>query len=145
MTQVNRSLLLPYSAAEMFILVNDVARYREFLPFCIASEVLRNEGDEVHARIAFARMGLEQALTTRNRLLPHERIEIDFLSGPFDFLRGQWQFRALGESACKVEFMVEFQVQARFLQFAAQAALNQAAGQAIEAFQRRAVQIYGQR
>lgn len=40
MTAVSRSALLPYSAAEVFRLVNDVARYRDFLPFCIASEVL---------------------------------------------------------------------------------------------------------
>lgn len=145
MPQVSRSLLLPYSAHEMFMLVNDVARYREFLPFCIASEVVAAREDEVQARIAFSRMGLEQALMTRNLLLPPERIAIEFLSGPFDFLRGQWQFQALGEVACKVQFEVEFQVQARFLQFVAGPALQQAAGQTIEAFQKRAVQIYGRR
>lgn len=145
MPQVSRSLLLPYSSREMFALVNDVARYREFLPFCIASEVLEERGDEVQARIAFSRLGVEQALTTRNVLLPPERIAIEFLSGPFDYLRGQWHFQALAETACKVHFEVEFQVQARFLQLAAVPALNQAAGQTIEAFQKRAVQVYGKR
>lgn len=145
MPQVSRSLLLPYSAQEMFTLVNDVARYREFLPFCIASEVIREEADEVHARIAFSRMGLEQALTTRNRLQPHERIAIEFMAGPFEHLRGQWDFQALGAVACKVQFEVEFQVQARFLQFVAGTALQQAAGQTIDAFQKRAVQVYGRR
>lgn len=145
MPQVSRSLLLPYSAPEMFALVNDVARYREFLPFCIASEVIAHEGDTMQARLAFSRMGLEHALTTRNRLLPHERIAIEFLEGPFDHLRGEWGFQALGEAACKVRFEVDFQVQARFLQFVAGTALQQAAGQTIEAFQRRAVQVYGRR
>lgn len=145
MPQVSRSLLLPYSAGEMFALVNDVARYREFLPFCIASEVLREEDGEVHARMAFARMGLEQALLTRNRVFAPERIAIEFVSGPFDHLRGQWQFLALGEAACKVQFEVDFQVQASFLQFVAGPALQQAAGQTIEAFQKRAVQVYGRR
>ncbi|MDF2446467.1 MAG: ubiquinone-binding protein [Moraxellaceae bacterium] len=145
MPQVSRSLLLPYSAHEMFQLVNDVARYREFLPFCIASEVIAESGDEVHARIAFSRMGLEQALTTRNRLLAPERIHIEFVDGPFEYLRGQWHFQALAETACKVNFEVDFQVQARFLQLAAVPALGQAAGQTIEAFQKRAVQVYGKR
>lgn len=145
MPQVSRSLLLPYSAQEMFTLVNDVARYREFLPFCIASEVIEAREDEVHARLAFSRLGLEQALTTRNRLVPAERIAIDFVDGPFEFLRGQWHFQALAEAACKVNFEMEFQLQARFLQFAAAPALGQAAGQTIEAFQNRAVQIYGKR
>ncbi|MCD6061986.1 MAG: cyclase [Moraxellaceae bacterium] len=145
MTQVSRSLLLPYSAAEMFALVNDVARYPDFLPFCIGAQVLEARDDEVLASLAFSRMGLEQALHTRNRLMPPERIDIEFVSGPFEFLRGQWLFQALGEDACKTSFTVEFQLQARFLQFAATTAVNQAVAQAVEAFQRRAVQVYGKR
>lgn len=145
MPQVSRSLLLPYSAPEMFRLVNDVARYREFLPFCIASEIIAASEHEMEARMAFSRLGLEQALLTRNRLRPPEQIAIEFVAGPFEYLRGQWDFQALGEAACKVQFAVDFQVQARFLQFVAGSALQQAAGQTIEAFQKRAVQVYGRR
>lgn len=145
MTEISRSLLLPYSAAEMYALVNDVARYPEFLPSCIAAEVLSASETAMEARIAFSRMGLEQALTTHNRLVPPEAIDIEFVAGPFDYLHGQWRFQALAELACKVSFTVEFQLQARFLQFAAAAALKQAATQTIEAFQKRAVQVYGRR
>lgn len=145
MTTVTRSALLPYSAAEIFALVHDVARYREFLPFCIASEVLLEEGENMEARMAFSRLGMSQALTTRNRATLHERIDIEFLSGPFEYLRGSWEFQALQESACKVNFTVDFQVQAKFLQFAAGTAINQAATQTVDAFQRRAVQVYGKR
>lgn len=143
--QVSRSLLLPYSAAEMFALVNDVARYPDFLPFCIGAEVLEADVHEMQAALAFSRMGLGHSLRTRNRLTPPERIEIDFVSGPFEHLRGEWRFQALGETACKTSFSVEFQLQARFLQFAAAPAVNQAVAQAVEAFQRRAVQVYGKR
>ncbi|HET8731029.1 MAG TPA: type II toxin-antitoxin system RatA family toxin [Moraxellaceae bacterium] len=142
---MSRSLLLPYSSHEMFTLVNDVARYREFLPFCIASEIIVASDHEMEARMAFSRMGVEQAVMTRNRLRAPEQITIEFLSGPFDYLRGQWDFQALGDQACKVQFAVDFQVQARFLQLVAGSALQQAAGQTIEAFQKRAVQVYGRR
>jgi ribosome-associated toxin RatA of RatAB toxin-antitoxin module len=145
MPEVSRSLLLHYSAEEMFALVSDVARYREFLPFCIASEVIAAQDDEVEARIAFAAMGLEQALVTRNRLTRPSRIDIGFVSGPFEYLHGRWDFLALNEHACKVTFTVDFRLQARFLQFAATGAVSQAAAQAVNAFQKRAVQIYGRR
>jgi len=144
-TTVVRSALLSYSAQEVFALVNDVASYREFLPFCIASEVLETSDAEMQARIAFSRMGMSQSLITRNRLTPHSEITIDFVSGPFDFLRGRWEFKELHASACKVNFSVEFQLQAKFLQFAAASAINQSVGQTVDAFQRRAVQVYGQR
>ncbi len=145
MTAVTRSALLPYSAEEVFALVSDVASYRDFLPFCIASEVLEQSDTEMQGRIAFTRMGLSQSLVTRNRLHPYSRIDIEFVSGPFESLRGTWEFQSLQAQACKVSFSVDFQVQAKFLQFVAQSAINQAAGQAVEAFQRRAVQVYGKR
>jgi ribosome-associated toxin RatA of RatAB toxin-antitoxin module len=145
LTAVTRSALLPYSAAEMFALVNDVARYREFLPFCIASELISAEGNEVVGKIAFARLGLSHALITRNRLTPPHRIELGFVDGPFERLSGLWEFQPLAELACKVSFSVDFQVQASYLQFAASAAINQAAIAAVDAFHKRAVQLYGKR
>lgn len=145
MPRVSRSVLLPYSAPEMFALVNDVARYPEFLPFCVGAEVLAETAEAMQARLQFARLGLAQALVTSNRLTPPSRIDIELVEGPFDHLHGEWQFQALGESACKTSFTVDFQVQAVFLQFLAGAALNQAATQTLDAFQRRAVQIYGKR
>jgi ribosome-associated toxin RatA of RatAB toxin-antitoxin module len=145
MTTINRSALMLYSTEEVFSLVNDVARYREFLPACIASEVLEESPAEMRARLAFSRMGMSQSLITLNRLTPFSTIEIKFVSGPFDFLDAHWKFQELNAHACKVIFTLNFQVQAKFLQFAATSALNQAASQTVDAFQRRAVQIYGQR
>lgn len=145
MTTVTRSALMSYSAQEVFALVNDVARYCEFLPSCIASEVLEASATALQARIAFSRMGMSQSLITRNQLTPYSCIEIEFVSGPFDFLRGRWEFQALHASACKVNFSVSFQLQAKFLQFAAASAINQAVAQTVDAFQRRAIHVYGKR
>lgn len=145
MSAVSRSVLLPYSAAEMFALVNDVARYREFLPFCIASELLEQSEQVVVGRIAFARLGLSHALTTRNRLQHPERIELSFVEGPFERFKGLWEFQPLGATASKVVFSVDFQLQASYLQLVAGTAINQAAGTAIDAFSKRAVQLYGSR
>jgi ribosome-associated toxin RatA of RatAB toxin-antitoxin module len=144
-TTVTRTALLPYSAEEIFGLVSDVARYREFLPFCIASEVLEQDAATQQARIAFSRLGMSQSLTTRNSLQAHSRIDIEFVSGPFEHLRGCWEFQPLQAVACKVHFTVDFQVQTKFMQFAAATAINQAATQTVDAFQRRAVQVYGKR
>ncbi|CSD40436.1 Putative oligoketide cyclase/lipid transport protein [Vibrio cholerae] len=46
MKQVSRSALVSFSAEQMFHLVNDVARYPEFLPGCSGSCVL--EQSEAH-------------------------------------------------------------------------------------------------
>lgn len=145
MTTVTRSALLPYSAAELFDLVNDVERYSEFLPFCIGSEVVSRNDEEVIGKIAFSRLGMSQALTSRNRLQRPTRIELELVDGPFERLSGTWEFQELAAQACKVNFTIDFVVQSRYLQFVATTAVNQAAATAVDAFHKRAQQLYGKR
>ena len=137
MTQaITRSVLVPYSTQEMYDLVCDVARYREFLPGCISSELIASGETEVIGRMAFTRMGVTQHLTSRNQLTPPTRIDITHIDGPFDHLVASWQFDALQEKACKVTFSMEFAVGA---------AVQQGANDTVEAFRKRAEQMYGKR
>lgn len=146
MTQaITRSVLVPYSTREMYDLVCDVARYREFLPGCISSELMASGETEVIGRMAFTRLGMTQHLISRNRLTPPSRIDIEHVEGPFEHLKAHWQFDALQEKACKVTFSMEFAVGQRFVQLAVGAAVQQGANETVEAFRKRAEQIYGKR
>ncbi len=40
MPQISRTALVPYSAEQMYQLVNDVQSYPQFLPGCVGSRVL---------------------------------------------------------------------------------------------------------
>ena len=51
MQEVVRSVIVPYSAQEMFALASDVANYQQFLPWCSGSEILERADGEVLARI----------------------------------------------------------------------------------------------
>lgn len=146
MTQaITRSVLVPYSTREMYDLVCDVARYREFLPGCISSELMASGETEVIGRMAFTRLGMTQHLISRNRLTPPSRIDIEHVEGPFEHLKAHWRFDALQEKACKVTFSMEFAVGQRFVQLAVGAAVQQGANETVEAFRKRAEQIYGKR
>ena len=59
---VTRSLILPYSTAEMYSLVDDIDRYHEFLPWCENSVVLKRECTAVTARIGISFKGLSTTL-----------------------------------------------------------------------------------
>lgn len=142
---ITRSVLVPYSAQEMYELVCDVARYREFLPGCISSEVIASGEAELIGRMAFTRLGITQHMVSRNRLQPPARIDIEYVEGPFEHMLAHWQFDALQEQACKVTFSMEFSVQQRFLKFAVNAAVQQGANETVDAFHKRAEQVYGKR
>jgi ribosome-associated toxin RatA of RatAB toxin-antitoxin module len=61
-THIQRSALLPYPAQALFDLVNDVASYPQFLPWCSASEVLESSDTHMRASLAVAKGGLSQRL-----------------------------------------------------------------------------------
>lgn len=145
MPAITRTALVAYSPAELFALVSDVASYADYLPHCVESVVLERSADEVTARIAFARAGIRQALTTRNRHVAPHAVEMELVDGPFAHLRGRWQFQPLGDRASKVVFSVEYEMDSRLVHLVAGVLVDEAAGIAVDAFQRRAAQLYGRR
>ncbi|HHS99848.1 MAG TPA: type II toxin-antitoxin system RatA family toxin, partial [Thiomicrospira sp.] len=110
MKKIARTALLPYSAQQVYALVNDVKSYPEFLPWCGGSEVIAESEYEMEASVTIAKAGIKQTFKTRNQLVPGERIEMHLLDGPFKSLSGEWEFKALDGDACKIQFEVEFEV-----------------------------------
>jgi ribosome-associated toxin RatA of RatAB toxin-antitoxin module len=145
---VQRSALVPYSANSMFALVDDVAAYPQFLPWCAASEVRKTEGELMEAGITIGYRGLNQAFVTRNlreQIDQGARIEMQLLDGPFKRLHGLWQFQSLREDACKVLLDVDFEFASKVLGAVAGPVFSQIVGSLVDAFVKRAEQVYGQR
>lgn len=111
MPSVRRSALLPYTPATVFDVVSDIASYPDFLPGCREARVLEAGPGEVVAELALDARGLRERFTTRNRLFPYERIELELVSGPFSSFSGTWRFASVGDDAgCRVELDLEFQL-----------------------------------
>ncbi|MBT3724204.1 MAG: ubiquinone-binding protein, partial [Gammaproteobacteria bacterium] len=51
MAKINRSALMPFSAAQMYDIVNSVEKYPEFLPWCASSKVLSQSESTMEASI----------------------------------------------------------------------------------------------
>src|SRR5665213_1237025 len=102
MTNIQRSALVPYSARQLFELVNHTEDYPRFLPWCSKSEVIHRTDKEVEASLEISWSGIHKNFTTKNILHPYEKIEIILVDGPFRHLSGDWQFIALSPKGCKV-------------------------------------------
>lgn len=110
MPLVRRSALLPYPPRAVYDVVSDVPSYPEFLPWCRDARVLERQEHEVVAELELDASGVHERFTTRNRLYPHERIELELVSGPFRSFVGTWRFTSIGDDAgCRVELDLEFQ------------------------------------
>lgn len=145
MQSVHRSVLVPYSAQEMFDLVDDVDRYAQFLPWCGGSEVLATRPDGKTARVDIDYHGVTAHFTTDNVNAPPESIAIALKDGPFRALHGSWTFKALSKDACKVEFSLSYEFKTHVLETLVGPVFNHIARTFIDAFVRRAESEYGTR
>ncbi|HAP53300.1 MAG TPA: ubiquinone-binding protein, partial [Marinobacter adhaerens] len=49
--QIDKTALVMHSAERMFHLVNDIARYPEFLPWCAGAEIHERQPEQVTASL----------------------------------------------------------------------------------------------
>jgi ribosome-associated toxin RatA of RatAB toxin-antitoxin module len=142
-TTISKNALVPYSTAEMFDLVNDIESYASFLPWCRSSEVLSQNADELRATIEIAHGSLHKSFTTRNRLQKNKMIEMRLEKGPFKHLEGFWRFDVLGERACKISLDLDFEFSNKIVGMAMGPIFSQIANTLVDAFSKRAVEVYG--
>jgi ribosome-associated toxin RatA of RatAB toxin-antitoxin module len=143
MTTIHRSAIVPYSAHQMFELVADIPSYPKFLPWCGGARIDSTQGDEVIAAIDIAYSGVHRTFSTRNLLQRDKMMEIQLLEGPFSYLQGFWQFKALDEQSCKISLDLEFDVANRIVGLALTPVFSNIANQLVDRFHRRATELYG--
>jgi ribosome-associated toxin RatA of RatAB toxin-antitoxin module len=142
MQVVERSALVTYTAAQMFALVNDVARYPEFLPWCVGARVEHVSASERVAALKVARGVLRTEFTTRNTLQQDAQIHMQLMHGPFRNLVGEWRFEPIGTRGSRVHFRMEFEFKNRLSASAFNAVFESLCGTIVDAFVLRAQTVY---
>jgi len=150
MKTVRKSVLIWYSAQEMFDLVTDPERYPQFLPWCSHARVISRDEHGMVAELSLAFMGIKQSFSTRNQHIAHasgvreERIHL--VKGPFSKLEGRWQFIPVGqpgERACRVELAFDYGFSNPLLARLVGPVFDKIANSLVDAFVQRADQVYG--
>lgn len=143
---------LPYSVAQMFDLVADVARYPEFLPWTAAARIRSRgpvEGGEVmEADLVISFKVFRERFGSRVVLYPGQdlgqgRILTEYLDGPFKHLKSVWSFQDQPEGGCTVSFDVDFEFRNAILAGIIGIVFNEAMTRVVRAFEARAKQLYG--
>jgi ribosome-associated toxin RatA of RatAB toxin-antitoxin module len=142
---VKKSALILYSAAEMYTLVSDIEAYPQFLPWCRSTQVISRSEDEVRAVIEMVKGRVHKSFSTINRMQHHKMIDIRLLEGPFRRLEGYWRFDPLRADASKVSLDMEFEFASPLLRMAVEPVFKQIANSLVDAFCKRAVDLYGRR
>lgn len=142
MSKISRSALVNFSATQMFELVDDIDNYSQFVPYCKSSSIISRSTNQVTAKLLVAKSGLAKSFTTTNSLSKPEKIDIELVEGPFEFLYGSWTFTALSEQACKIELQLNFEFKNRLATIAFSKIFNLLVESMVSAFTQRAEAVY---
>ena len=143
MIQIQKTALVPYPNHDMFVLVNDIAGYPQFLPWCKSIIIHSQTDTDIIATINMSGIGLGQSFTTTNVIKPNEFIEMRLLKGPFKHLYGKWNFHQLGADGCKICLDLEFAISNSLLRVSLEPIFTKISNNLVDAFVQQANKLYG--
>lgn len=142
MAEVRKSVLIEYSAPQMFELVDRVEEYPRFLPWCGGTELIHRDALSTVARLHIDYHGIRADFSTENEKEAPHRMTLRLRHGPFRRLDGLWLFKPLGETACKVEFHLYYEFASHLLERALGPVFHHIANSFVDSFVRRASEVY---
>jgi len=134
---------LPHSPDDLFDLVADIERYPEFLPWCVGLRIKSRTENVLTADMMIGFKVFREKFTTRVTLQRPDRIDVEYLNGPFKHLNNHWHFLPAENGSCDIDFFVDFEFRSRVLKAAIGTVFNEAVQKMIDAFEKRAMALYG--
>lgn len=143
MALVEKTVLIEHTPAQMYALVDDVERYPEFLPWCAKTELRFRDEQKTVATLHIDFLSVKSHFTTENTKSFPTTMQMKLVDGPFRSFDGTWQFKPLGETACKIEFRLSYEFSSKLFEKIIGPVFSRIANTFIEAFVQRAAQVYG--
>jgi ribosome-associated toxin RatA of RatAB toxin-antitoxin module len=143
MPDVHKKVLIEFTPAQLFDLVDRCEDYPLFLPWCGGVELIARTEEVTAATLHINYHGIRSHFSTENNKRYPTEMSIRLKDGPFARLDGGWRFTPLGETACKVEFELHYTFSNRLLDKVLGPVFNHIASTFVEAFVNRAGQVYG--
>lgn len=133
---------LPYTPEQLFALVADVSRYPEFLPWCVACRITKQEEDALYADLVIGYKMMREKFGSKVTLNAPDHIHVEYLSGPMKHLSNHWRFIREDDGTCTIDFYVDFEFKNALLQGLIEVFFNEAVKRMVQAFEDRAKELY---
>jgi len=128
---------LPYRRDDMFALVADVAKYPEFLPWCIAARVRPLAEQSFEADLVIGFKMVRETFTSRVDLNPPDLVDVTYTNGPMRHLNNRWLIEE-AEGGCMVDFKLDFEFKSVLLRKLIGPLFGEAVRRMVAAFEARA-------
>ncbi len=137
---------LPYSPEQVYAVISDVAKYPEFLPWCMAARVSNETDQGFDADLVNGIKMFREKFASRVTLTAPGRIHVDYIQGPMKRLTNDWRLEPHtrdGKTGTLVDFKVDFEFKSLILEKLIGALFEEAVHRMVAAFETRADALYG--
>ena len=151
MTSIQTTKFVGYPWSDLFNLVLDVKSYPEFVPRCRAVRLLSQRVAGPGITIIVSRMTVGFSVfevSYANRATADtigRQISIKALDGPLRFLNAVWRFEPWDEDHTQLHFSVDYEFSNPVLAAVASRVFSAMFGEILNAFERRAAQLFSDR
>ena len=140
---ISKEKIVPYVSEDMYRLVAAIEKYPDFVPYCVGSAIILEQNNTVEASIDVAFISIKKTFITRNTCIQNTEITMQLIDGPLKDLHGKWRFISMGSHSSKIIFSVEFDFENPLLNIVSTMRVGSVVEQIINAFVKRAEQVYG--
>lgn len=139
---INKNVLVPYQAEQIFDLVNDIENYPKFLPWCSKTEILNTNQNSVDAVMHIDYLKIHHSFSTHNDICRPTQIKMHLINGPFKSLEGYWNFTPIDNIGCKIDFCLKYEFTSHILSALIAPVFNLIADSMVDAFIKEADKRY---
>lgn len=133
---------LPFTPDQLYVVVADVQRYPEFLPWCMGARITSRKDNVITADLIIGFKMIRERFGSRVTFHPDEkRIDVEYTSGPLRYLNNHWGFEPV-PGGTVIDFHIDFEFKSRLFQRVAGLVFNEAVSRMVNAFEARARKLY---
>jgi coenzyme Q-binding protein COQ10 len=133
--------ILPFQKQDVFNIIIDVAKYPEFLPWCVASRVYNVSDNGFDADLVIGFKMFKERFTSRVSFVDGDNIHVEYIKGPMKYLTNHWRFKSTKNGGVELDFHVDFAFKNPIFQKLVGHLFEEAVFKMVEAFEKRAVKI----
>ena len=94
----------------IYSIIANINHYPDFLPYCDSTTILSTTKDAITAKIDFNFYSFKVSITTENKNIQNEKIEMTLMDGPFDSFNAIWLFSKNSSHSTSIKYSMDYAV-----------------------------------
>ena len=136
MISFKKNKIISHPIDKIYNLVSDVKKYPDFLPWCKGIVVKKKTKKYILTEVKVGFKNINESYICKVFLFPYKRITLEYISGPFEYLEIDWNFKKISDNKTEIDFFCNFKFKSIFLRLCTNLFLENAVEKMVDAFEK---------